>query len=277
MTAFLPVSARGQEDAKRTCATAFTSAQRLMRSGDLLEARKKLVLCGGPECPEIMHADCQQWLSNVEASLPTVVFQVVSSAGTAPEGVRMSLDGAEPMVLDGRALPMNPGEHELVFEASGFRTSGRRLVVSEGEKLRREVVPLEPTPTPKVSAELPAKRLSTSGQPSKPSASRRLTVPVIVAASGAALAGVGAIYFGLKARSDERDLDRCRPSCTRDTVDHVKSEYLWANLSIGLAAAGITTATVLFLTSGKSPAPAATTVGLNVGPNLLGLAATGRF
>ncbi len=277
MAAFLPVSARGQEDIKRTCATAFTSAQRLMRSGDLLEARKKLVLCGGPECPEIMHADCQQWLSNVEASLPTVVFQVASSAGAAPEGVRMSLDGAETMVLDGRALPMNPGEHEVVFEASGFRTSGRRLVVSEGEKLRREVVTLEPMPTPKVTAELPAKRLATSGQPSKPSASRRLTVPVIVAASGAVLAGVGAIYFGVKARSDERDLDHCRPSCTRDTVDHVKSEYLWANLSLGLAAAGITTATVLFLTSGKSPAPAATTVGLNVGPNLLGLAATGRF
>jgi len=266
-----------QDDAKRACASAFSSAQRLMRSGDLLEAKKKLVLCGGPDCPEIMHADCQQWLSSVEASMPTVVFQVSSAAGTSPEAVRMSLDGAEAMALDGRALPVNPGEHEVVFEANGFRTSSRHIVVSEGEKLRRELVVLEPTPVPKVTTELPAKRLVTSSQPARAPASRHLTVPVIVAASGAVLAGAGAVYFGLKARSDERDLDTCRPSCTRDTVDHVKYQYVWANLSIGLAAAGVTTATVLWLASGKSAASTTTTVGLNAGPNLLGLSATGSF
>jgi hypothetical protein len=277
VSACLAGPARAQDDAKRACAAAFSSAQRLMRSGDLLEAKKKLVFCGGPDCPSVMHADCQQWLSNVEASMPTVVFQVSSATGAQPEAVRMSLDGAEAVVLDGRALSVNPGEHEAVFEASGFRTSSRRLVVSEGEKLRREVVVLEPTPVPKVSVELPAKRLATTSQPAKAPASRRLTVPVIVAASGAALAGAGAIYFGLKARSDDRDLDHCSPDCTRDNVDHVKRQYVFANLSIGLAVAGVTTAALLYVYSGKSSTSPTATVGLNAGPDLLGLSATGTF
>lgn len=268
--------AHAQDDAKRACAAAFTSAQRLMRSGDLLEAKKKLVFCGGAECPAVMHADCQQWLSSVEASMPTVVFQVSSATGAAPEGAKMSLDGAEAILLDGRALPVNPGEHEAVFEASGFRTSSRRLVVSEGEKLRREVVVLDPVPAPKVTAELPAKRLVTASQPGKIPPSRRLTVPVIVAASGAVLAGAGAVYFGLKARSDDRDLDHCTPGCTRDEVDHVRREYVLTNLSIGLAVAGVAAASLLYVYSGKTTSPT-TTVGLNAGPGLLGLSATGSF
>jgi hypothetical protein len=249
-----------------------------MRSGDLIEARKKLVFCGGAECPEVMHADCQQWLASVEASMPTVVFQISSATGATPEGARMSLDGAEAIPLDGRALPVNPGEHEAVFEASGFRTSSRRLVISEGEKLRREMVVLDPLPVPKVTTELPAKRLQKANEPTKAQpASRRLTVPVIVAASAAALAGAGALYFGLAARSDDRDLDKCTPSCTRDQVDHVKREYVLTNLSIGLAVAGVTTATLLYLYSGKSTSPTTTTVGLSAGPGLLGLGATGSF
>lgn len=269
--------ARAQDDAKRLCASAFTSAQRLMRSGNLIEARKKLVFCGGAECPEIMHADCQQWLSSVEASMPTVVFQVSSVTGSPPETVRMSLDGAETIVLDGRALPVNPGEHEMVFEASGFRTTSRHIVVSEGEKLRREVVLLDPTPPPRVTVQLPAKRLLATSQPDKTTTARRLTVPTLIAASGAAVAGAGAIYFGLKARSDERDLDRCRPGCQHDEVDHVRQKYVWANVSIGLAVTGVATAALLYVYSGKAAPSPTTTVGLNAGPSQLGLSATGRF
>jgi len=270
-----PVGA--QEDTKRACASAFSSAQRLMRTGSLIEARKKLVLCGGPECPEVMHPDCQQWLTSVEASLPTVVFQVSSAAGVPLASVRVSLDGAEVIPVDGRAWPIDPGEHEAVFESVGFRTSSRHIVVSEGEKLRREVVVLDSVPPPKVAAELPAKRLATANPPANPPASRRLTLPIVVAASSAVLAGAGAIYLGLGARGDERDLDSCRPGCTREEVDHVKREYLLANVSIGLAAAGATTAVLLFLLQGKTSTPPTATLGLNVGPDRLGLGATGRF
>jgi hypothetical protein len=253
-----------------------------MRTGSLLEARKKLVLCGGPECPDVMHADCQRWLSSVEASLPTVVFQVSSSSGSAPSAVRVSLDGTEAILLEGRALPMDPGEHEAVFEAVGFRSSSRHLVVLEGEKLRREVVILDPVPAPKVVSELPAKRLvppSPAANPPTVDASprRRLTMPVVVAGSVAVLAGAGAIYLGLAARSDERDLDLCRPGCSHEQVDHVKREYLLANVSIGLAAAGVTTAVVSYLLQGKSSSPPVATLGLDLGHDQLGLNATGRF
>jgi hypothetical protein len=273
--------ARAQDDAKRVCASAFASAQRLMRTGHLLEARKKLVLCGGPECPEIMHPDCQRWLSSVEASLPTLVFQVTSAAGAQIEAVRMSVDGEDGLVLDGRAVSMDPGPHALVFEADGFRATRRQLVVSEGEKLRREVVLLDPLPgsTSSAQAVLPANRPGAASPPvHRPAlAPRRLTLPVVAAASGAVLAGVGAVYFGLAARSDDRDLERCSPHCGRDVVDHVKREYLLANLSIGLAVAGATTAAVLFFAQRRASPPSTSRLGLSAGPGRLGLSATGTF
>jgi hypothetical protein len=269
-------TARAQDDAKRACAAAFTNAQRLMRKGSLLEAKKKLLLCGGPECPEIMHADCQRWLSSVEASLPTVVFQASSTTGPPPATVHLSLDGGEATALDGRALSMDPGPHEVVLEAKGFQTASRHFVASEGEKLRREVVQLDPLPVSKVTAALPAKQLSGTSPPVESHSYSRVTLPVVVAVSGAALAGLGAVYFGLKARSDERDLDKCRPECTQDAVNHVKYGYVLANLSIALAAVGVTTAAVLFF-RGQSPTSATATLGLSAGPDELGLSATGRF
>ncbi len=274
-----PAPAGAQEDAKHACASAFTSAQRLIRAGSLLEAKKKLIICGGPECPAVMHPDCQQWLSNVEASLPTVVFQVSSSAGAAPENVRVSLDGNEAVAVDGRALPIDPGEHEAVFEAAGFRASSRRIVVLEGEKLRREGVVLDPLPPAQVTAALPPKRLALASPPAQPkaSSSRRLTLPTMAAGAGAVVGGAGLVYFGLKARSDERGLDSCRPGCAQDQVDHVKREYLLANLSMGLAVVGATTAVLLFVFQTKAPASSSVAVGLNAGPDHFGLNAVGGF
>jgi len=269
---------RAQDDSKRACASAFTSAQRLMRTGNLLEAKKRLVLCGGPECPKAMHPDCQQWLSSVEASIPTVVFQVSSTTGGQPETVQLSVDGEDATILDGRAVSMDPGAHDVAFVTQGFRPASRHIVVSEGEKLRREVVPLAPLPVKKAtdSATLPALSAPAGGRAVERPASR-VTVPVILASSGAALAGVGAIYFGLQARSDDRNLAGCSPNCGRDGVDYVKREYLWANLSIGLAVAGITTAAVLFVINGRSSRAATMALGLNAGPEELGLTATGTF
>jgi hypothetical protein len=269
--------AHAQDNGKHLCASAFTESQRLMRKGNLLEAKKKLVLCGGAECPEAMHADCQQWLTSVEASIPTVVFQVSSTSGPQPEEVQLSLDGQDALTLDSRAVSMDPGAHDIVFAAKGFRTASKRIVVSEGEKLRREEILLaplsvaRPADNPALPARTSAPAKITIGRPAS-----RVTIPVIVASSGAAVAGLAAIYFGLEARSDDRGLDTCSPSCTREVVDHVRREYLWANLSIGLAVAGLTTAVVLFVFNGKS-SNTSTTLGLDAGPGKIGLAATRRF
>jgi hypothetical protein len=273
---------RADEESKRMCASAFTSGQRLMRAGRLLEARNKLVLCGGPQCPEAMHPDCQQWLSTVEASLPTVVFQVLATSGApSVEGVQLSVDGQDGVALDGRAMSMDPGAHEVTFVAPGFQPATKHIVVSEGEKLRREVVTLSPVPVVRAPIPSPPPELGKAAcdQCAEPK-QRRLTAPAIVAASLSLVAGAGAIYFGVKARNDDHALDGCAPSssCSKTAVDQVRSEYLWTNVSIGVAAAGITTAVVLYLLSAKSAdKPQQTAFGIGAFPNGLASTLTRRF
>jgi hypothetical protein len=243
-----PTAARGDEEAKKACAAAFSAGQRLMRSGSLLEARKTLVLCGGPQCPAVMQADCQQWLSSVENSIPTVVFQVAAETGAVPQEIGLSLDGGDPFAHDGRAVSLDPGPHSVTFVADGFAPVTKQFVLSEGEKLRREAVSLQPLPAPRV--DVVPKPLP----PATPPESRLgLTLPIVVALSGAALASVGAVYFGVNARKDDRGLDSCYGQCPQQQVDHVRNQYLWTNISIGVAAAGLATAVVLWIVH-KRPA-----------------------
>lgn len=255
-----PAEARGDEEAKKTCAAAFTAAQRLMRSGSLLEARKKLVLCGGPQCPAVMQSDCQQWLASVENSIPTVVFQVSASTGVLPQEVRVALDDGEAVALDGRALSLDPGPHSATFTADGFRPVSKPFVLNEGSKLQRETVSMEPLP--------PAPRIEIVPQPAPPTtppeSKGRLTLPIILALSGTALASAGAVYFGVNARRDDRDLDPCDRHCPQSQVDHVRREYLWTNISIGVAAAGLATAVVLWLVQRRSPPPPTSSGGVGV-------------
>jgi hypothetical protein len=266
------------------CASAFASSQRLMRAGNLIEARAKLIQCGGLECPAAMHPDCEQWLSSVEASIATIVFEVSSAEGRPASDVRIAVDGGGSIALDGRAVSFNPGPHDITFEAAGFSPTTKHIVVSEGEKLRRETVRLAPllvaqqrsgraSPTRVAPTIAP----TIDGEPQ--SRATRLTVPVILAASGAALAGASAIYFGLKARSDDRNLDGCAPSssCSREATDQVRREYLWTNISIGLAAASATTAIALLLIHDRSTASPTTRLSISLGPDGFGPVATGTF
>jgi hypothetical protein len=70
--------------------------------------------------------------------------------------------------------------------------------------------------------------------------------------------GVGAVsfvYFGLSARSADRDLDGCTPNCDPSTVTTIKREYLLANVSLGVGLAGAIGASVLwFILPGSEPA-----------------------
>jgi hypothetical protein len=69
---------------------------------------------------------------------------------------------------------------------------------------------------------------------------------------GVGLVGVtGFTVLGLRARSGEEALERCKPNCSDGRVDSVKARYLLANVSIGVGALALGAATYLFL-SGSS-------------------------
>jgi hypothetical protein len=278
---------RTQEESKKRCASAFADAQRLMRTGRLLEAKDHLVLCGGPRCPQVMHSDCQGLLFTVETSLSTVLFKVdlqgPATLETDPShDVRIAVDGREPVPFDGKAMALDPGAHDFTFTAHGFQPATRHIVVSDGEMLRREKVTLSPSlvsprvATPSLAGEMPrrepvslsASLVSPSAETSKrvlltPSESvrtstpqpRSLTVPLIISSSVAVLAGASAVYFGVQARSDDHALDSCAPtsSCSVYATERVRREYLWTNISIGAAVAGLAASTVLYLLDNREP------------------------
>lgn len=261
-----------EDAAKQQCVRAYEAAQAEEHAGKLLDARKHLLFCSSAACPAVMHADCQGWLTQVEESLPTVVFRVTTSSGTVSQEATVTIDGGAPVVLDGRALSVDPGRHEVVFRAQGQRPLSKGFDFLEGEKLRREIVELESAtltePSPSSPTEEPAKRGS----------KLRISLPVALAASTTVLGAVSATYFGLKARSDDTHLDTCTPNCNRDSIDRVKQEYLLTNISLGVAAMGAVTTAVLLLTQSPADPPSRSArLGMGASTNQFDLSLTGSF
>lgn len=261
-----------EDTSKQQCVRAYEAAQAEEHAGKLLDARKHLLYCSSAACPDVMHADCQGWLTQVEESLPTVVFRVTTSSGTVSQEATVSIDGGAPIVLDGRALSVDPGRHAVIFRAEGQRPLTKGFDFLEGEKLRREIVELE---SAAVADSAPS---SPTEEPAQHGSKLRISLPVVLAASTTVLGTVSATYFGLKARSDDTHLDTCTPNCSRDSIDRVKQEYLLTNISLGVAAMGAVTTAVLLLTQSPADPPARSArLGMGATAHQFDLSLSGSF
>jgi hypothetical protein len=262
-------------ESTQQCLDAYDSAQRMKRAGHLLEAQEKLVYCASSECPELMHRDCEAWLAEVEASIATVVFQVKDPSGATSMPAQVAIDAGEPLSLDGRALSLDPGKHQVTFSARGMQSLSRVYVFAEGDKLRHETVVLQPVARPAAPA-MTARHDEGNGQRERPGFA--LTLPMVLAGTVALAGAAGFAYFGLTARAEDRDLGRCAPECTRDRVTDVKRDYLLANLSLGVGATGLGVCAVLVaLAAARPTASPRTSIGLAPQPPAHWLAVSGRF
>jgi hypothetical protein len=136
-------SAHAAEPSKQQCLDANAKAQELRRAGRLREARVQLALCTASSCPAVVRGDCGQWLTEVDAALPSIVFEAKDGDGGDLSAVKVTMDGAALIEkLDGSPIAVDPGEHRFVFEASGKPRVEKRVVVSQGQKGRRERVTL---------------------------------------------------------------------------------------------------------------------------------------
>jgi hypothetical protein len=203
-----------------------------------------------------MQGDCQRWLDAVERSTPTVVFRVRRADDQLLTNVTVSIDGAAPRLLDGRALLINPGEHVMLFERAGYRPLRTPVFVTEGEKLEPREVTLQPlvdlAPSPSLlgldTGELPSGGGSGElvSQPAREPSRALSPWPLALGAVGLA-GGAGFVVFGVRAKNGETDLDQCSPDCSQSQVDDVKRDYLWSNVSLGLGLAGVVGAGLLLL------------------------------
>ncbi|MET0385876.1 MAG: hypothetical protein ABW321_07950 [Polyangiales bacterium] len=139
----LGAQAHAAEPSTAECLAANERSIALRRQHALQAAREALLSCAATTCPADVRNECVLRLGEVNAQQPTIVFVVKDTHGEPLSAVSLSVDGT--VVADrlaGTALPLDPGEHVLVFSAAGLPAARKRLIAYEGEKARREAVVL---------------------------------------------------------------------------------------------------------------------------------------
>lgn len=230
----LPPPAGAGSELRDECLKAHEDAQVLRLDAKLVETKQALAACVVEGCPNAVRADCTEWMSQVVAATPSVVFAASSERGDETD-VRVLMDGAElTLRLDGKAIELNPGPHTFRFELAPYPGIEQEVVLREGERERALAVRFgsaaaEPPPPP---ARAP---ISLPSEPPPP----RPVPWVSVALGGVTLAAVAsATTFGLIALNERRDkLDSCAPLCTDRQKRDVERPALAADISVAIALA----------------------------------------
>jgi hypothetical protein len=225
-----PPSARADE--KAACIAASEDAQQRRLDGKLTEARRLLLYCARAECPAIVKQDCAQWITEVDAALPTVVLKAQGSYGQDLFSVRVLEDGVVVAErLDGRPLAVDPGRHVFRFVPDGgFPPVELEVLASAGDKYRPILAHMA-QPTPVRMASPPTTEPSTSKGPS----------PLAWVFGGVAVAALGtALGFEIAQVHDYDHLSStCAGHCAPSDVDHVGTERWIAGVSAGVGVLGL--------------------------------------
>lgn len=255
------------------CAQKYEDGQRLRKAKQLLSATDALIACAQPDCPPAVVRDCARWLNEVRAETPSVVFAARDESGRDLQD--LTVHHGERQIagrIDGTAVHLNPGPHELRFRASDGRSVTISVVIRQGEKNRlidvvlprpagdRAAKPAEPSRSPK---------LSSTKEPRGPSS--EFVDPLPIALAGAGVVALGSFaYFGWTARSDVNEMnDRCSPRCPESEVDSARTRALVADISLGVGVIALTGAAALTWVWPASSPPSTTVV---IQPGAIGLA-----
>jgi len=282
MTSAAPAADGQGPDEHRVVEQCFASAeaaQPLMRGHQLLAAARLLRQCAREECPKAARADCRTWLDMVTRALPTVVAVAREERpGAAPralEDVGVVVDG-QPLLsrLDGTAVPLDPGRHELRFEHAGFDPVPVHVELREGEHREVEVVfgrtvtasPTTPAPTPEPG---PAPKASVP--------------PLVYGLAGAGVialgAGVTLEVIGLSDRSSL--MSTCKPtmSCDPAAVNAARTKVAAGDVLLGVGGLMMAGAAYVYFTRDNGAAATSGAMRLRIGAvaGVTGLALEGAL
>lgn len=233
-------AAEAQSTDKTSCADAYKSAQVQRKNGTLKRARESLLVCVSDRCPSMLQPDCTRWLTEVEAALPSLAFAAKGADGRDLSAVKVTVDGQVlTEVLDGKSIPIDPGNHTLRFETLGEAPIDQSIVVREGEKSRVVSVSWAKAPEPDAAA-------GAAGAPvhTKPPVAAWVFGGIGVASL--ATFGVLALH-GTMRRSDLKS--SCYGHCTDDDVSSVKTELAIGDAALGVGIVSAAISSVLFLTN----------------------------
>lgn len=256
----LAPSARAANPTTAECLGAADSSIQLRDQHKLRAARAQMLVCASSSCPAAIQTECLRRVDQINAAVPTVVFEAKDPAGNDLTNIKVDMDG-QPLVdrLDGSAVALDPGEHHFHFTAPGGVVTDKTIVIHESEKDRHERVVIG-TPLPATSAQ-PAPAAATSTTPEAPAedpgASRR-TIAYVVGGVGAVGLVVGAIFGGLAISGSSSSKNECSTSsCTN--YNQSLSDYNSANtdgtvstVAFIVGGAALATGVVLLVTAPKS-------------------------
>lgn len=268
----------------RECVQANTQGQSLRLDHKLAAARQKFVECSDPHCPWIVKNDCAERLAEIERVQPTIIFEARDPSGAPVTSVHVTVDGSQfTDGLDGKPLPVDPGEHVFVFSAASRAPVTRRLTITEGEKNRHELIPLGPlTPPPPPPT---STHRASAPKPETPSFwTTHRVLGVAAAGTGVVAMAVGSAFGVLTSSAVNSQQSDC-PSPT-NCPNHAAalSEHSTATTDAAVSstlfiagAALVVTGAVLWFTAPKPRESSGVAVVPAVGPSAAGMWLRGRF
>ncbi len=247
---------------REQCFESHRGAQQLRNEGRLVEARERARTCTSLACPGLLITDCAAWLADLDERIPSVVFEVRVD-GEPNTTALITADGASVTEWTrGEALRMNPGEHEFRVELYPHEPIVRKLLLAEG--MRYRVVPIEfksegsnaSSETPRPVRREPAPLLP---PPASPTPSPERPTPVVVyPLLGLGVVGIGGFaVFGILGNKEKSDLEEtCEPNCSDSEVEPMNRNYLISDISLGIGAASLVTAGIIYLARPEKPVSA---------------------
>jgi len=290
---------------KEQCVKANTDGQTVRLDGKLSTARARFDACSDASCPDLVRNDCLQRRNELDRVQPTIVFDVKDANGGDISAVSVTVDG-QPLAnkLDGRALPVDPGEHTFTFTATSGPPVSKKFVVKEGQKDRRERIDLAPgaaAPAPAPAPAQPAAASPTtdtgsSGAETPPPAdsgggmSLGRKLGLVAAGTGIAGIAVGSI-FGIMTFSASSQQNTACPGTTCNGSnrasaqnDHDNATTYGTVSTVAFIAGGtvlVAGVTLFFLSPATTDASASTSTGLtilpSIGPGGAGASLRGAF
>ncbi len=200
-------AARAADPTTADCLTASETSLKLRGEHKLREARNQLLVCAATNCPADVRNECLRRVDQVNASIPTIIFEAKDAAGNDVSAVKVTMDGQTLADrLEGTAISLDPGEHVFRFEAQGQPPFEKTLVIREAEKDRHEriVIGAAATTAPRPALAAPAPAPSATGTSPPPAAdagssswSTQKTMGLVVGGVGVAGLIVGGIFGAL--------------------------------------------------------------------------------
>ncbi len=272
------------------CSSAYEDGLMLRQGGRPREAREALLQCAKTSCGSLQRK-CASAAEQARSEIAWVAPVVTDAKGSPLVDAQVKLDD-QPLTsrADGRAVPVDPGLHELSVTARVGAwpghdvTAKRQVMIVQGQRgpLSLSLPPddeepaREPAPAPAESAEPAPTPAPVEPAPLPPAHHGLSAWPFVIGGVGVLGLGAGALltYWG---KTDNDALASCSPTCSPSSVDHIRRLYLAADISFGVGGVALGVATLLLVTSRPSSREAApSTAAFDVQPTRSGALASFR-